>query len=281
MYSMIDSINLVIVTYRNREGLARLLDQLHVCEQPCEINVFVANNSPEVRVDDICLSHDADLFEYQNLGYGKAFNATIDKIGLTDTSLYCVLNDDLEIIDNSIFTRVFQGYERITGEGIKLGTLSVRYRCNLSENAKTYVEYNQMIGESYQGVDFAPAAFWVLNAQFLRDSNGFHPAFFMYVEDKELSIRSSRLGFKHFELTNTEIGHCFNYPPLSFRLRVIMDSGEFIKSYLLDDSLLKTLWIFIYGFSARFLRLKLLQASSYVLGFGLFLLRIRSIQLVI
>ena len=278
---MIKSINLVIVTYQNREGLARLLGQIHACEQPCEINVFVANNSPEVKIDDLCESSNVVQFDYQNLGYGKAFNATIDKIGLSDNSLYCVLNDDLDIIDSSIFTTVIAGYNRLIKEGIKLGTLSVRYRCNLSENAKTYVEYNQMIGESYQGVDFAPAAFWVLNAQFLRDTNGFHPAFFMYAEDKELSIRSSRLGFKHFELTNTEIGHCFNYPALSFRLRVIMDSGEFIKSYLLDDSLLKTLWIFIYGFSARFLRLKLLQASSYVLGFGLFLLRIRSIQLVI
>ena len=270
---MINVVQVVIITYRNREGLDRLLGQIQVCEQPCEINVLVANNSPEVRVDDICLSYNVDLFEYQNLGYGRALNATIDKIGLSDNSLYCVLNDDLEIIDSSIFTAVIAGYNRLIKEGIKLGTLSVRYRCILSENAKTYVEYNQARGENYQGVDFAPAAFWVLNAQFLRDTRGFHPAFFMYAEDKELSIRSSRMGFKHFELTNTEIGHCFNYPPMSFRLQVIKDSGDFIKSYLLDNSVLKTLWVFIYGCLARLMRFRIHQTASYVLGFGLFLFR--------
>lgn len=222
-------LDVVIITYNNYDSVNRIIEYL--LNKDVVNKIYVVDNSDKKqRLSDKLSDPRLVHIISENIGYGQAFNLAIRRYNLLEQfSNLLLLNDDVVFSENAV--------DELDAFSRQIGHKNWGYIA--PNNLGTNDEFNRLIKENiYNGeeVDFLPASCWLINPGALLKSGLFHPFFFMYGEDKELSNRFKANGFKNYYCASAKINHSFTYTHLRFGLRIHFVKGN-LAWILLDNSL--------------------------------------------
>lgn len=209
-------VNVLVVHFGSLDKLTSTIEQYKKQSYP-NLSVHVYSNSFSEQATD--LAHGLNVKSFlgrvgENVGYGQAINRLLAHIG-RKKGLYIFANDDLEL-KNTTVNELVHSYHSIKQLDPSVGPLSPKFK---SRSLFDYTEGEKLVLDNIKSVSFSPAAFWLVDEDFLCRVGGFHPYFFMYGEDRELINRSIQTGFTPYQLVSCVVTHHFDYPPKSIQLR--------------------------------------------------------------
>ena len=228
------SLSVSIVTYeldpfRLRKTLCSLVDAIEEADKrgllerykPTEIAI-IDNGSNRRSIENIARSIERShkikirvLFNDENVGYGRAHNQFML---ISDTDFHIILNPDVEISPYSLtaaLTHLSDNLQTIligpfgTTEKNNPANLAKRYPTLLDlmlrglapnlvrgwfKKRLAYYEYADLDQSQATKVTILSGCMMVGRTDLLKQSGGFDPAFFLYFEDFDLSLRASEFG---------------------------------------------------------------------------------------
>ena len=212
-------LSIIIVTYGAREVTFRCLDSVarETADIACEV-IIVDNGSPDGLAGEIasCFPRFCVHPQHYNLGFAVAGNMAGN---LARGSYLLFLNPDTIVLEGA-FDRILAFARRRPGAGIWGGrTLSAEGTPNLASCRRkttlwtlfcsalaldTRFPSSALVGSAGYGsrapdrersVDVVCGCFLLVDRALWDRLGGFSPAFFMYGEDDDLSLRAGKLGF--------------------------------------------------------------------------------------
>lgn len=199
------AIHVIIVTYNAMKWAERCFSSLRTSSVP--VKCIVIDNGSTDGTQEYIKEYfpEVDFTQSpQNLGFGKANNAGIEKAYKEGADFFYLMNQDAWIYPDS-FQKLLDVYNAYPDKN-QLGILSPihmdgsektldiffeRYLArNTPDNRIFSDSFNNSLKDYYE-IDFVNAAHWLLPKATIEEIGGFNPYFFHYSEDYEYVQRIS------------------------------------------------------------------------------------------
>lgn len=199
------AIHVIIVTYNAMKWAERCFSSLRTSSVP--IKCIVIDNGSTDGTQEYIKKYfpEVDFTQsLQNLGFGKANNAGIEKAYKEGADFFYLMNQDAWIYPDSFqkLLDVYNAYPdknqlgilspiHMDGSEKKLDIFFERYLArNTPDNRIFSDSFNNSLKDYYE-IDFVNAAHWLLPKATIEEIGGFNPYFFHYSEDYEYVQRIS------------------------------------------------------------------------------------------
>jgi len=204
------AIHVIIVTYNAMKWAERCFSSLRTSSVP--VKCIVIDNGSTDGTQEYIKKYfpEVDFTQSpQNLGFGKANNAGIEKAYKEGADFFYLMNQDAWIYPDS-FQKLLDVYNvypdknqlgilspiHMDGSEKKLDIFFERYLArNTPDNRIFSDSFNNSLKDYYE-IDFVNAAHWLLPKATIEEIGGFNPYFFHYSEDYEYVQRISFFGKK-------------------------------------------------------------------------------------
>jgi len=199
------AIHVIIVTYNAMKWAERCFSSLRTSSVP--VKCIVIDNGSTDGTQEYIKKYfpEVDFTQSpQNLGFGKANNAGIEKAYKEGADFFYLMNQDAWIYPDS-FQKLLDVYNvypdknqlgilspiHMDGSEKKLDIFFERYLArNTPDNRIFSDSFNNSLKDYYE-IDFVNAAHWLLPKATIEEIGGFNPYFFHYSEDYEYVQRIS------------------------------------------------------------------------------------------
>lgn len=199
------AIHVIIVTYNAMKWAERCFSSLRTSSVP--VKCIVIDNGSTDGTQEYIKKYfpEVDFTQSpQNLGFGKANNAGIEKAYKEGADFFYLMNQDAWIYPESFqkLLEVYNAYPdknqlgilspiHMDGSEKKLDIFFERYLArNTPDNRIFSDSFNNSLKDYYE-IDFVNAAHWLLPKATIEEIGGFNPYFFHYSEDYEYVQRIS------------------------------------------------------------------------------------------
>lgn len=199
------AIHVIIVTYNAMKWAERCFSSLRTSSVP--VKCIVIDNGSTDGTQEYIKEYfpEVDFTQSpQNLGFGKANNAGIEKAYKEGADFFYLMNQDAWIYPDSFqkLLDVYNAYPdknqlgilspiHMDGSERKLDIFFERYLArNTPDNRIFSDSFNNSLKDHYE-IDFVNAAHWLLPKATIEEIGGFNPYFFHYSEDYEYVQRIS------------------------------------------------------------------------------------------
>ncbi|QBA22838.1 glycosyltransferase family 2 protein [Chryseobacterium indologenes] len=199
------AIHVIIVTYNAMKWAERCFSSLRTSSVP--VKCIVIDNGSTDGTQEYIKKYfpEVDFTQSpQNLGFGKANNAGIEKAYKEGADFFYLMNQDAWIYPDSFqkLLDVYNAYPdknqlgilspiHMDGSEKKLDIFFERYLArNTPDNRIFSDSFNNSLKDYYE-IDFVNAAHWLLPKATIEEIGGFNPYFFHYSEDYEYVQRIS------------------------------------------------------------------------------------------
>ncbi|MGG1924473.1 MULTISPECIES: glycosyltransferase family 2 protein [Chryseobacterium] len=199
------AIHVIIVTYNAMKWAERCFSSLRTSSVP--VKCIVIDNGSTDGTQEYIKKYfpEVDFIQSpQNLGFGKANNAGIEKAYKEGADFFYLMNQDAWIYPDSFqkLLDVYNAYPdknqlgilspiHMDGSEKKLDIFFERYLArNTPDNRIFSDSFNNSLKDYYE-IDFVNAAHWLLPKATIEEIGGFNPYFFHYSEDYEYVQRIS------------------------------------------------------------------------------------------
>ncbi|WP_291930242.1 glycosyltransferase family 2 protein [Chryseobacterium sp.] len=197
--------HVIIVTYNAMPWAERCFSSLRNSLVP--VQCIVIDNGSTDGTQEYIRKHfpEVDFMQSpQNLGFGKANNAGIEKAYQEGADFFYLMNQDAWIYPDS-FQKLLEVYHAYPDKN-ELGILSPIHMDGSEKKLDVFFErylarnthINRIFSDSFNGtlkdyyeIDFVNAAHWLLPRTTIEEIGGFNPYFFHYSEDYEYVQRIS------------------------------------------------------------------------------------------
>lgn len=186
-------------------ALLRSLDEFVVCERH-DVSIIITENTTS-RVKHTCKYPTQHIYNLRRKGFGANHNSAFEKI---DPDFFLVVNPDI------IFQSEFN-LDRLTEAML---SSEIDLTSPIITNAKgEAVDYKRadltlasilrrkLFKENLQYFDWYAGMFLVFTGKCYRDLGGFDPRFFMYVEDCDICVRATSIGYKINDVVDMSVRH--------------------------------------------------------------------------